>query len=152
MTNNDILRRIRYVFDFKDKEMIEIFALEDLKITQNELVDWLRAEDHENYKNCTDKTLALFLNALITKKRGKKDGPKKELEKKIDNNIIFTKLKIALALKAEDVLEILSLADFSFSKHELSALFRKKGHKHYRDCHDQVLRNFLHGLQIKYRS
>ncbi len=152
MTNNDILRRIRYVFDFKDQEVIKIFALANRVVTQNELVDWLRSEEDTDYKNCTDKTLAEFLSGLITKMRGPKDGPKKEVEKKLNNNIIFTKLKIALNLKAEDVLEILALADFTFSKHELSALFRKKDHKHFRECHDQVLRNFLNGLQVKHRK
>jgi uncharacterized protein YehS (DUF1456 family) len=61
------------------------------------------------------------------------------------------KLKIALNLKAEDVLEILGLADFRLSKHELSAFFRKPGHKHYRECKDQILRNFLNGLQKMHR-
>jgi uncharacterized protein YehS (DUF1456 family) len=61
------------------------------------------------------------------------------------------KLKIALNLKAEDVLGILELAEFRISKHELSAFFRKPGHKHYRECKDQILRNFLQGLQLKYR-
>ncbi len=62
------------------------------------------------------------------------------------------KLKIALNLKAEDVLDILELADFRISKHELSALFRRPGHKHYRECKDQILRNFLTGMQLKYRN
>ena len=152
MTNNDILRRIRYVFDFKDQEVIKIFDLAKSQITQEELINYFRQEEHPEYKNCSDKTLATFLNGLITKMRGESDGPKKEIEKKLDNNIIFKKLKIALNLKAEEVLDILKLVDFEFGKHELSALFRKKGHKHYRNCHDQVLRNFLNGLQKKYRS
>ena len=49
------------------------------------------------------------------------------------------------------MLETLKLADVRISKHELSAFFRKVGHKHYRECKDQVLRNFLKGLQIKCR-
>ena len=61
------------------------------------------------------------------------------------------KLKIALNLKAEDVLEIMYLSDWRMSKHELSAFFRKPGHKHYRDCKNQILRNFLKGVQLKYR-
>ncbi len=61
------------------------------------------------------------------------------------------KLKIALNLKADDVLEIMNLADLRISKHELSAFFRRPDHKHYRDCKDQILRNFLHGMQLKYR-
>jgi uncharacterized protein YehS (DUF1456 family) len=54
--------------------------------------------------------------------------------------------------KAEDVLEVLGSTGHLLSKHELSAFFRKQGHKHYRECKDQVLRNFLKGLQLKYRK
>ncbi|AYC06892.1 Glutamate synthase (NADPH) large chain [Vibrio cholerae] len=50
-------------------------------------------------------------------------------------------------LKAEDILEILQLADFRLSKHELSAFFRKPDNKHYRECKDQVLKSFLLGLE-----
>lgn len=62
------------------------------------------------------------------------------------------KLKIALNLKAEDVLEIMALADLKISKHELSAFFRKPAHKHFRECQNQILRNFLKGMQLKYRG
>jgi len=44
------------------------------------------------------------------------------------------------------------LADFRLSKHELSAFFRKPGHKNFRECNDQVLRKFLQGLQIQHRG
>ena len=84
--------------------------------------------------------------------RGAKDGQKPVVEKRLTNNMIFMKLKIALSLKAEDVMAILALADFKISKHELSAFFRKTDHKHYRDCKDQILRNFLKGLQLKFRN
>ena len=56
-----------------------------------------------------------------------------------------------LFMKAEDVLAVMALADFRMSKSELSAFFRKPDHKHYRECKDQILRNFLKGLQLKYR-
>ena len=61
-------------------------------------------------------------------------------------------MKIALNLQAEDMLEVMSSADFRMSKHELSAFFRKPEHKHYRECKDQILRHFLKGVQIKYRG
>ncbi len=151
MTNNDILRRIRYIFDFSDSKMIAIFGLADHQITRGQISDWLKKDDDPAYQECSDSQLAIFLNGLINDKRGKKDGPQPEPEKYLTNNIIFIKLKIALNLKAEDVLEILDLSALSLSKHELSAFFRKPGHKHYRDCKDQVLRNFLKGMQLKYR-
>jgi len=152
MTNNDILRRIRYTFDFNDSKMMAIFQSAEYRASREEISDWLKKEDDEAYKNCSDKHLAYFLNGLINENRGKREGEQPKPEKTLNNNIILTKLKIALNLKAEDMLGILNLADFSFSKHELSALFRKKGHKHYRECKDQILRNFLQGMQVKYRK
>ena len=95
--------------------------------------------------------LAIFLNGLINDMRGKKDGPQPEPEKSLSNNAIFMKLKIALNFKADDVVKILAMADVKISKHELSAFFRRAGHKHYRECKNQMLRNFLKGLQLKYR-
>jgi uncharacterized protein YehS (DUF1456 family) len=151
MTNNDVFRRIRYIFDFGDAEVISIFSLADLKVTREEISDWLKKDDDPAIKTLTDRQLATFLNGLINHKRGKKQGDQPVPEKNLSNNIIFRKLKIALNLQAEEVLGILQLADLRISSHELSAFFRKEGHKHYRQCKDQVLRNFLQGLQLKYR-
>jgi len=150
MTNNDILRRIRYIFDFGDSKMIALFGLADLQVTREQISDWLKKDDDLDFKKCLDTQLAVFLNGLIIDRRGKKEGPQPKPEKHLTNNIIFMKLKIALNLKAEDILEILALADVTISKHELSAFFRKPGHKHYRDCQYQMLRNFLQGVQLKY--
>lgn len=152
MTNNDILRRIRYIFDFNDDKMIAIFAQADCKVTRAQISDWMKQEDDPAYKNLDDKFLATYLNGLINDKRGKKEGAQPVPEKNLTNNAIFMKLKIALNLKAEDILEIMDLSDFRISKHELSAFFRKAGHKHYRECKDQILRVFLKGLQMKYRD
>jgi uncharacterized protein YehS (DUF1456 family) len=69
----------------------------------------------------------------------------------LTNNIIFRKLRIALDLKAEDIIDIMNLTEVGISKPELSAFFRKPSNRHYRACKDQVLRNFLKGIQIKYR-
>ena len=152
MTNNYVLRRLRYVFDFDDSKMIAIFGQADHKVTREEISDWLKKDDDPKYQNCTDVTLATFLNGLINDKRGKKEGDQPKPEKKLNNYIIFRKLKIALNLKSEDVLELLLMAEFRLSKHELSAFFRKPDHQHYRVCKDQVLRNFLQGMQLKYRD
>ena len=151
MTNNDILRRIRYIFDINDSTMITIFALADHAVSRELISDWLKKDDDPAYKACNDTELAIFLNGLINHKRGKKDGAQPEPEKKLNNNIIFRKLKIALNLKEEDTLALMELAGLTISKHELSAFFRKEGHKHYRVCKDQILRNFLKGLQLKHR-
>jgi len=151
MTNNDILRRLRYTFELSDSKMMSIFASAGAEVSRAEISCWLKKDDDSDYKSCADLQLATFLNGFINLRRGKKEGPAPVPENKLTNNIIFTKLKIALNLKAEDVLALLTLADFRLSKPELSAFFRKPEHKHYRVCKDQVMRNFLHGMQIKYR-
>jgi len=152
VTNNDILRCIRYTFNFSDSKMIAIFGLANLEVTRGQVSDWLKKEDDPAYQDCTDIQLAIFLNGLINDKRGKKEGAQPEPENDLTNNIIFRKLKIALDLKADDILDIMGLANFSISKHELSAFFRKSDHKHYRNCNDQILRYFLKGVQSKYRN
>ncbi|MBU0971329.1 MAG: DUF1456 family protein [Proteobacteria bacterium] len=151
MTNNDILRRIRYAFDFSDSKMMALFALADYTITRSQVSDWLKKEEDPAYLECSDSDLAIFLNGLITDKRGKKEGPQPAPEKVLTNNMIFRKLRIALDLKADDIIEILGLTEIKISKHELSAFFRKPENRHYRECKDQVLRNFLKGVQLKYR-
>ena len=151
MTNNDILRRIRYVFDFNDSKIISIFSLAELEVSREQISDWMKKDDDAAYKSLSDVQLATFLNGLIIEKRGKKDGPQPVPEKVLNNNIIFRKLKIALNLQSDDVLNMLALADLKISKHELSAFFRKPDHKHFRPCKDQVLRNFLKGVQLKLR-
>ena len=152
MTTNDVLRRIRYTFDFDDATMIKMFALADLEVTRTQVSDWLKKEEDPDFQKCSDRELAIFLNGLIVDKRGKKDGPQAEPESRLSNNIIFRKLKIALNLQADEVQTLVNQGDFSISKHELSAFFRKPENRHYRDCKDQVLRNFLKGVQLKYRS
>ncbi len=152
MTQNDILRRIRYILDLGDSKMISIFSLAGFEVTRAQISDWLKKDDDPAYQQLSDLELATFLNGLIVEKRGKKDGPQPAPEPVLNNNIIFMKLKIAFNLKAEDTLALLALNDLVISKHELSAFFRKPGHKHHRVCKDQVLRNFLKGLQLEHRA
>jgi len=152
VTNNDIMRRIRYTFDFDDAKMIAVFGLANHVVTQEQVSHWLKRDDDPLFQACGDMQLAIFLNGLINDRRGKREGPEPKPEQSLNNNIIFRKLKIALDLKAEEILELLDQTSVSISKHELSALFRKKSHKHYRECKDQLLRNFLNGVQLKYRD
>jgi len=150
--NNDILRRIRYTFAINDQKMLAIFALAGQQLSREQVNSWLRKDDDPEFSKCSDADLTLFLDGFISEHRGKKEGAPPPLEERLTNNTVFRKLKIALDLKAEDVLEILALSGVAISKHELSAFFRKIGHKHYRECKDQILRNFINGLQIKYRA
>ncbi len=70
----------------------------------------------------------------------------------LTNNDILKKLRIALELQESDILEILSLVDFTVSHSELRALFRNPNHRNYKECGDQILRKFLDGLIIKNRG
>lgn len=151
MTNNDVLRRIRYAFDYSDSIMIAVFGMADHTVTRSEISDWLKKEDDPAYQECSDTLLAIFLNGLINYRRGKKEGGQLLPEQELTNNIILKKLRIALDLKTDDIIEIIGLTEISISKHELSAFFRKPENRHYRGCKDQVLRNFLKGVQLKYR-
>ena len=152
MTNNDILRRVRYIFDISDSKMITIFGMADYKVTREQISDWLKQEDDPAYKSCNDVQMATFLNGFINLKRGKREGEQPVPETRLTNNIIFKELTIALNIRSEEILAIIELAGFVMSKHELSAFFRKPDNKHYRECKDQILRNFLQGLQRKLRD
>jgi uncharacterized protein YehS (DUF1456 family) len=69
----------------------------------------------------------------------------------LNNNAIMRKIRIALELKEDDMLGILKLDEVVISSSELSAFFRKKDHKNYKECGDQFLRSFLKGLALRYR-
>ncbi len=151
VTNNDVLRRIRYTFDLKDKKVVEIFDLTKVKVTQVQVHDWLRKDEDESMVALTDPQLASFLNGFIIEKRGRRDGDLPVTEQCLTKNIILMKLKIALNLQADDIINLLGKNGLAISKGELSAFFRKPDHKNYRQCKAQFLRNFLMGVQDKYR-
>jgi len=151
MNNNDILRRIRYTFDFDDSKMMAIFGLAGIEADRPQVCAWLKSDDDADFSECSDSCLAAFLNGLIIEKRGAKEGPPPKPETQLTNNIIVRRIKIALDLKAEETLELLARAQMPLSKHELSAFFRKPDNRHFRACKDQVLRKFLKGVQLTYR-
>ncbi len=152
MNNNAILRRLRYTFDLNDVSMMRLFSQGGYEATRSEVSDWLKKEDDPTFLGIVDIMLARFLNGFIVEKRGKKEGPEPKAEKRLNNNIILRKLKIALNMTDIDMLDVLDHVGFRLSKHELSAFFRNDTHSNYRPCKDQVFRNFLLGLQLKYKS
>ncbi|GAB3099513.1 DUF1456 family protein [Aestuariicella hydrocarbonica] len=152
MTNNDILRRLRYVFDLHDTKIVNMFTSVGEEVALEQVNRWLKKDDDPYFKRCKDQQLAIFLNALIILRRGRREGVMVEHERKITNNLVLRKLKIAMDFKSDDVLATLALAGMTISDHELSSFFRKPGNKHYRECKDQILRNFIDGLRIKLRG
>lgn len=166
MDNNDILIRLRYALEIKNKEMTEIFKLGDMEVTVPEVVKILTKvddefeDDSDSQIKCSNSMLDAFLNGLIIYKRGKQDPKPGQPDKPEPsftrspnmNNILLKKVKIALALTTEDMLEIFDNAGLRVTKGELGALLRKEGHKNYKVCLDNFARNFLKGLAIKYRG
>jgi uncharacterized protein YehS (DUF1456 family) len=147
-----VLRRVRYIFDYSDDIMLSIFKQGGYDSTQPELLTWLKREEEPEFVACEDTMLARFLNGLIINNRGAKDDVIPEPESILNNNAVLRKLKIALNLQADDLLAILKLTDVELSKHELSALFRRSDHKNYRECQDQLFRQFLTGMEKRYRQ
>ena len=155
MTNNAVLRRFRYALDIPDHTMLDIFRLGGREITPEQLTDYLRGETDAGYRNCSDKVFDQFLDGLIIHRRGPREprpGTPRRPAESLTNNVILRKFRIALELREEDILLLLNLAGMDISQSELNALFRKVGHRHYRECGDQVLRNFLNGLTIQHRG
>ena len=70
----------------------------------------------------------------------------------LTNNDIFKKLRVALKMRDDDIVKVLSLVDFKITKSELGAFFRSEDHPKYMECQDQILRNFLNGLIIHKRG
>lgn len=128
--------------------MVSICAEGGLVVEPELITKWLKKEEDPEYVRCSDHEMAQFLNGFIIEKRGKKDDGIPKAEYSLNNNIIFRKLKIALNFKDQDILDTLEKAEFMLGKAELTAFFRNPEHRHYRECQDQILRNFLQGLQM----
>ena len=155
MTNNDVLRSIRYMLDLSEPKIVEILKLSDVLIERDDIRDFLRNEDDEHYLACTDEQIIAFLNGFIIFKRGR-NANSAAIEvtpaEKMSNNLVLKKLRVAFELKEDTMHEVFANADYQISKPELSAFFRKKGHDNYRACGDQVLRYFLKGLTKRFRG
>lgn len=153
MKNNDILRRLRYALDISDVKMVEIFAKSEYKTTTEQIKNMLKKEDDEDFFNVNDRIMGLFLDGFVIFKRG--DNPNNKdikKEKKLTNNDILKKIKIALSLRTEDILELMELAQAPISKSELGAVLQKKDHKNYKECGDKYIKKLLEGLTIKTRG
>lgn len=176
MDNNDTLIRIRYAFDIKDKDMLKIFKLGELTYTMEELGKLLTKSKEDGYFHddvtdedieklqdnipCTNEMLERFLNGYIIFKRGKQElKPGQTPPPAITvqsgssmNNVVVKKLKIAMAMTTEEVIDTFSKGGATVGKSELGGIMRKEGHKHYRPCGDNYARKFLKGLSLTYRK
>lgn len=155
MINNDVLRSIRYMLDLGDSKVVEIIQLTDadFPLDKTQVPALLKREEEEGFVACSDRVLAHFLDGLVVHYRGRDDSlPPRPVEARITNNLVLKKLRVAFQLKDVDMHEIFQSAGFPLTKPEMTALFRQADHKHYRACGDQILRNFLKGLTLRFRG
>ena len=155
MTNNDVLRGVRYALALPTAAMAEIFSISGQTVAQDKINNLLKKEEEEGFVACPDALMEGFLSGLIVSRRGRQEGkptPPPQAAGVLSNNAILKKLRIALELKEDNLLAIMQQSGNPVSKPELSALFRKAGHKNYKECGDQFLRNFLKGLALRYRE
>ncbi|MDT2758973.1 DUF1456 family protein [Enterococcus xiangfangensis] len=170
MNNNDLLLRLRYALDIKDSDILKAFQLGGMDVSREEEKAMLtrvrnqEVEDNDEFeknmyvKMINNKVLDTFLNGFIIIKRGEqKNKPTQSVQPKSTeirhiNNILLKKVKIALALTSDDMLDILAAAEVYPSKGELGAILRKEGHRNFKPCGDKYARNFLKGLALCYRD
>jgi len=154
MINNDVLRSIRYMLDLSDLKVVEIVRLADagFAIEKADVRAMLKKDDEDGYLDCSNRVLAHFLDGLVVYCRGRNDAlPPRPVEKRVNNNVVLKKLRVAFELKDVDMHQVFEDAGFAVSKPELTALFRAPDHKNFRLCGDQMLRNFLKGLTLHVR-
>jgi uncharacterized protein YehS (DUF1456 family) len=150
MTNNDILRRLRYALDINDAHVAKILAHVVDNPDPARVCAWMRRDDHEGFVVLPDTMLCSFLDGLIIEKRGPHpSGAVPEAQAYLPTNAVLKKLRIALSMRDEDMMEAFKLAEFVVTKSELGAFYRAEGQRNYRKCPEQVLRKFLLGLGKK---
>nr|WP_246847789.1 DUF1456 family protein [Vibrio crassostreae] len=145
------MRRIQHALNLKNAQIIKAIEQADVTVAHDQVINWLKDDNDKSCSKMKDKELAVFLNGFINLKRGKKEGEQPKPEVALTNNMIFMKLRIALNMKAEDVLDVLEVVGISLNKYEIGAYFRKPENKNYKVCEDQLLCDFLNGVQFTNR-
>ena len=151
MTNNDLLRRLRYALKLDSETIAGICVLGGHEIGPFDVLKLLKKEDETGFVVCGDTVMGAFLGGLIIFRRGvqnQKPASVTTPEMELDNNLILRKIRIALELNEGAMLATLAKAGVQLSKSELSAMFRAKEHRNYKPCGDQFLRNFIRGLTL----
>jgi len=148
---NDILYRIQKALNLSNEEMLHIYKLENYNMDEKHLDALLKRRKQKGFMLCSYEELGVFLDGLITFKRG--PSPKKPSDDEaveLTNNLILKKLRIALELKENETEIIFALAEVELSKQQLASLFRKESHKNFKPCSDKLLMSFLEGLDEFY--
>jgi len=151
VTTNEILYRIQKALHLTIDEILKAYKLEAYPMEESHLKSLLKRRQDKEFMLCSYEELGVFLDGLVTLKRGPSPQKREDDEAiELTNNLILKKLRVALELKESEVEIIFGLADVTLSKQELKSLFRKEGHKNFKACSDSLLMSFLEGLDEFY--
>ena len=150
VSTNEILYRIQKALNLSMENMIEIYKLESYEMSETHLDALLKRRLDKGFMLCSYEELGVFLDGLVTFKRG--PSPKKSTDEVVEltNNLILKKLRIALELKEAETEIIFGLADIELTKQQLASLFRKENHKNFKPSSDELLMAFIEGLDEFY--
>ncbi len=152
MDNNDLFRRLRYALSLDDAASVRLMRLGNFPSDPSpEMVTgWRLKSDDVAAEPCPAEAIDALLAGLIVQRRGARDDmPPHVPASAIDNNRIAKQLRIALELRSEDVEALVSSGGGDVTASEISAIFRKPGHRNFRSCGDQLLRWLLAGIAAR---
>ncbi|MEA2047318.1 MAG: DUF1456 family protein [Campylobacterota bacterium] len=150
VSTNEVLYRIQKTLNLSIEDMLEIYRLEAYPMEESYLTSLLKRRQDKAFMLCSYEDLGVFLDGLVTLKRGPSPQKKRDEAVELSNNLILKKLRIALELKEAETEIIFGLADVELTKQQLSSLFRKEGHKNFKTCSNELLLAFLEGLDEFY--
>ncbi len=150
ISTNDILYRIQKALNLTREEILEAYKLEAYEMNPSHLESLLKRRQEKGFMLCSYEELGVFLDGLVTLKRG--PSPRRNADEVVEltKNLILKKLRIALNLKESDTEIIFGLGDVKLSKQQMASLFRKEGHKNFKACSDELLIAFIEGLDEFY--
>lgn len=146
LTLNEILYKIKKSIDLTNSDIIKAYELENFSMSEERLESLLVRRNDDNFQEATFEEIGIFLDGLVTLKRGPSKQKASNEAVELTNNLILKKLRIALELKDPQIEIIFALADVELTKQQLSSLFRKESHKNFKVCSDELLLSFLDGL------
>ena len=151
ISTNEILYRIQKALNLSREEMLKAYELEAYDMDAEHLDSLLKRRQQKGFMLCSYEELGVFLDGLVTLKRG--PSPKKSNNDEVvelTNNLILKKLRIAMELKEAEIEIISGLAEIELTKQQLASLFRKETHKNFTPCSAELLMAFIEGLDEFY--
>jgi uncharacterized protein YehS (DUF1456 family) len=145
MNNNEVLRSLQHALKMSPRKLAATFALGGLEVAPEDALRLLLRERDEACVPCSNEQLLAFLDGFIVDRRGP-SGRRPPRVGHVTNNMVLKKLRIGLSLYEEDLLTLFESGGQTLDKHQLTGMFRKTGHKHFKRCTDEVLQAFFRGL------